>query len=292
MILSTVAFAAMLSLVKLARRELGAFEVMCWRAATSVPLALLLVWRSASAGSLRRLFRVQRKALLTARVVMGFCAMSSFYIAARGLSVADISIIHKLQPILIAVLAPWVLGAGERSSRGIWLALVAGIGGSALVLGPELSFGSGYAIAALVGTAASAGAHLAVRALGRTERASNIVLWFQLGVLGISVSVLLVRHGAVPLPPAHLVPHLCGIGVAATIGQALMTQAYAVEKASTVAAASYVAPLWGVASDLVIFRTAPEPSVWIGGTLIVAGGLLLLKATRQIQGREDEASDV
>ncbi len=280
MVLSTIAFAAMLSLVKLARRELPAFEVMCWRAATSVPLAVLLVWKS-HPGGLRGLFRVQRKALLTLRVVIGFCAMSSFYIAARGLSVADLSIIQKLQPILIAVLAPWVLGAKERSSGGIWLALIAGICGSALVLGPELSLGSGYAIAALVGTATSAGAHLAVRALGRTERASNIVLWFQLGVLGLSVAVLLGQHHRLPVPPLHLVPHLCGIGVAATIGQALMTQAYAVEKASTVAAASYVAPLWGVTSDLIIFRTVPGASVWLGGALIVCAGLLLVRATQR-----------
>ena len=49
------------------------------------------------------------KRLLATRIVVGFAAMTCFFTAAHGLAVADMSLIGRLQPLLIALLAPLFL---------------------------------------------------------------------------------------------------------------------------------------------------------------------------------------
>ena len=43
---------------------------------------------------------------MVVRCVLGFGAMTCFFTAAKGLSLADLSILAKLQPIVLAILAP------------------------------------------------------------------------------------------------------------------------------------------------------------------------------------------
>jgi drug/metabolite transporter (DMT)-like permease len=144
------------------------------------------------------------------------------------------------------------------------------------LLGPEFAVGSIFGLVAFAGAVFSAGAHVSVRALAADTRPETTVFWFQLGSLLLSIVLLVATTGSVPLPPNHLWPHLLGCGVAATLGQVLMTRAYAVDPAPLVAAASYVAPLWGVLGDLVLFAELPGLPVILGGTLVVAAGMLLL----------------
>ena len=76
-------------------------------------------------------------------------------------------------------------------------------------------------------------------------------------------------------------PYVLGIGVTATGGQLLMTQAYAEDRAAVVAAASYTTPLWGVIADLLIFDLIPGSLAIVGGVIIVAAGLVLIFAREQ-----------
>lgn len=271
MILASLAFTVMIGAVKVARREMTPFEVITWRCMISVPLALAFCWKPGIA--------IHNRAGMALRGLFGFGAMSCFFTAAGGLDLADLSIIGKLQPILIAIAAPLVLGAGERSRGLLWLVLLAGIGGSALVIGPDLQVGSMYGLWALGATAMSAGAHLAVRALGRTEEPHAVVFWLQVMVLVLSVGATVVTTGrAVSLPPAHLWPYLVGCGVTATVGQVLMTRAYKLDRAAPVAAASYTGPLFALVGDIVAFGRLPTVAVLLGGALVVGAGLVLVFA--------------
>jgi drug/metabolite transporter (DMT)-like permease len=146
-----------------------------------------------------------------------------------------------------------------------------------VLLGPEFAIGSVFGLWAIGGSVLSAGAHLAVRALRTDHRPETIVFWFQLGGTVLAVALLLLTMGRVPLPPAHLWPHLLGCGVAATFGQILMTRAYALDTAPVVAAGGYVGPLWGVLGDVMVFGTGPGLPVWVGGALVLAAGALLVR---------------
>jgi S-adenosylmethionine uptake transporter len=281
MMFATLAFTVMVALAKIAREELSALEVVCWRGTTSV---VLTFWLAKRVG-----LTVRRPGLLCVRILLGFAAMASFFTAVKGLSLADMGILTKLQPILVALIAPLALGAGERGGWMLAVAVVLGFSGTAVLLGPELAIGSVYGLWALTATVLSAGAHIAVRALGKDHHPEVVVFWFQLGASMLAMLILLAQTGEVPLPPSWLWPHLLGCGVAATVGQVLMTKAYAADPAPMVAAASYVGPLWGVAADLLVFGVWPSVSVWIGGGLVVAAGVMLL-SDRPDQEQESKSA--
>jgi drug/metabolite transporter (DMT)-like permease len=264
-------FAVMLALVKATRDQLGAFDLVFWRGLTAGIVAYALARHGA--GSIG----VQHWALLVVRTALGFAAMSCTFAAARGLGVGDLLLIGKLQPLLIAILAPVLLGEGERAGPWVWLMLAAGLAGGVMLVAPDLALGSIYGILALLGAVFAAGSKLGVRAIVREDDARVVVFYFQVGAMVLAIGALLVTEGRLPaLPPANLWPHIAGIGVTAAVGQVLMTQAYYHDNAAVVAAATYTAPIWGVLADIAVFATAPDWHVIAGGLLILGAGLLLV----------------
>lgn len=269
MVLATLGFTLMLACVKQARTELSTVEVMAWRGAVAVPLCW---WIARRHGGLR----LQRRRLFVVRAVIGFGAMFCAFTAARGLAVADLSFVWRMQPVFVAALAPLALGVGERPGRRTLLVLAGGLAGCALMFGPDLRLDRlGYAAVALAGAALSAAAHVSLRALGATERTTAVVFWFQAAVAGLALAACLATTGLPAAPPA-LLPYLIGSGVFATAAQILMTRAYALERASIVSAAGYLGPVWGLAIDLVAFARAPAPHELVGGAVIVAASAALL----------------
>lgn len=111
MVLASLLFTIMIGTVKIARQEMSPFAIMFWRAAFSLPLSLAFAWP--------RGLHMTNRAGMVLRGLFGFGAMACFFTAARGLTLADLTIISKLQPILVALSAPLALGAAERAHRNV-----------------------------------------------------------------------------------------------------------------------------------------------------------------------------
>ncbi len=266
-----VGFIAMFGFVKHARTELDALEVMAWRGILATPLVWLLARRKDPA------LRIHNKRVFSVRVVFGFVAMFCYFTAARGLAVADLSLVHKLQPVVVALLAPLFLGSIERPGWRIWVVVAFSLVGCTILLAPQLQLGSVWGLWALGGALSSGVAHLCLRKLGETDKPSVVVFWFQL-LLGVTAGLVFVltTKGARLLPPPHMWPVLLGVAIGAASGQLLMTMAYQRERASVVAAAGYVAPVWAVLVDLLIFGLWPTQHALLGGSMIVGAGLWLV----------------
>lgn len=284
MIAASLAFVVMTGLIQVARRELSGPEVVLWRGVLSVPL---LVWFARGGG-----LRLHNRRVFALRVLLGFGAMTGYAIAAKGLTLVDLTLLTKLRPIVIAVAAPVMLTQAERAGSKVWAVLIAGFAGCALILAPELSLGSAYGFWALASVACSAGAHLTLRRLGSTDNPQAIVFWFHVGVAILALLVMLATGEALRLPDVALLPVLGGIAVAATAGQLSMTRAYALERAPAVAAASYVAPVWALLGDVVAFGIWPGLNAWIGGALVIGPSLWLVwrgRVSRDAsRGRSDQ----
>jgi drug/metabolite transporter (DMT)-like permease len=264
-------FTVMFALVKATRDELGAFDLVFWRGLLAGVLAYVLA-RHGTGG-----VHVQYRGLLVVRTVLGFAAMSCSFAAAKGLGVGDILLIGKMQPLLIAILAPLLLGDSERAGPWIWVMLVAGLAGGILLVAPELALGSLYGVLALAGAVLAAGAKIGVRAIVREDDARVVVFYFQIGAAVLAAGAVALTEGRLPVwPPAHLWPHLFGIGVTAAVGQMLMTQAYVFDRAPVIAAATYTAPIWGIIADITIFGLVPDGLAIAGGLLILGSGMVLI----------------
>ncbi len=273
MALAAMVFTIMVVAVKVARESQSAVEVTAWRSLVAVPLVLALGKTSSLA--------VRRKGLVLVRCLLGFAAVYCFVTAAKDLSVANLSLLHKLQPIWVALLAPVFLGRQERAASGVWLALGLGLFGSALILEPGLSGVDASMLTpglwALSGALFSALAHVCLRALGRTENTRAVVFWFQFSLLPMSIIAIGIGPGSYHgLPSADLLLPLAVVGVTAVCGQLLMTQAYKLDRAARTAAASYTGPLWAYLVDYWLFDTVPHGSGLVGGLLVVGAGVYLI----------------
>lgn len=275
MVASGFMFTVMVSLVKVVRVELEPLSIMLWRSLIALPIAW--IWSGGLAAVDRR-----ARPWLAARSVLGFCAMFGFYYASSGVGVGELGFVSKLQPVLLAIFAPLLLGRSERVPVRLWGLIALSFIGVGVLMGPRLESASAFTelmsshgAMAIAACACSAIAHLCVRKMGAWVSAPLIVLYFQTFV-GIVAALWLLGHGRLALPSATWWPWLLGIGLTSTAGQLCLTQAYAQAKAARVSAMSYVSPIWGVLIDAIWFNVLPGPEIWIGGSLILVGGLGLL----------------
>lgn len=271
MIFATLGFVLMVAFVKVARREMATHEVIAWRGLAALPIA----WWFARG----QRFKMQQERLFALRCLLGGVAMVCVFSAARQLAVADLSLIWRMQPLFVAVIAPIALGAAEKSGRKVMWAMAGGLLGCAVLLGPQLD-GSGsltWGLVALAGAGISGAAHVCLRRLNETESSAVIVFWFQLIVTVVAGAVCIFTSGTpFPLPRVELLPYLIGAGVSAAAGQLLMTKAYSYDKATVVAVAGYMGPVWAVIIDLVAFSQAPSWEIIVGGLIIVGASAALM----------------
>ena len=281
MIVAALCFTLMVACVKSARAELGPFEIIFWRSVVGLPLMALAMGGAP--------WRIRNRRAFAARALFGVLAMTGYYTAAKGLDVADLSLLGRLQPLGVAALAPLALGRDERSGGAVWALLLVGLLGCGILLGPDLAVGNRYGLIALGGVVAGAAAHTSLRALGATDDPRSVVLGFQVAALLASGAGVLVRTGGPPsLPGVHLLPALLGVGVFALLGQLLLTRAYREDRAARVSAASHVSPLWAVLADLAFFGVVPGLHVLVGGGVVMT--VVLIPALRGLRAaRRDDA---
>ena len=269
MLLAALSFTLMVACVKAVRTELSPFDIVWWRGLVSVPLCALAVGRGP--------WRIQQRGWFAIRVLFGFAAMVGYYTAAGGLPVANLTLITRLQPFAIALVAPLLLGRQERPERRTWLLSVLGVAGCAILLAPEIETRNVAGLYALLTVGTSAVSHTALRALGPTERSQTVVFWFQLLVSLGALAWVLVRDGAFPvLPAAPLLPWLFGVGLFATLGQSLLARAYQLDRAALVAAASHASPVFAFVIDYLAFAHTPNWTTLLGGGVVLAAALLLV----------------
>ena len=276
MAVANLGFAGMAALVKVMDTHLPEQELVFWRAAFSLPLLVLLVLRA------RRGWLVKARATILLRSVFGFAAMMLFFWSLGRLTLGEAQMLIKLQPVWIALLAPFVLG--ERPGGLVWWCLGLALGGAGLVLGPSLTAGVlGVAgLAALGSSIFSALAHMQLRKLGRTDPPDLVVFNF--------TGLLLVFSGVLSIPVARAPeaghwPVLVGIALCAMAGQMFMTGAYRAAPAPLVAVVGYTAIPVAMFLDGVIWGTVPTLGSIVGGALIIASGVGLAYSHRPHEER-------
>lgn len=274
MILASAAFTTMTACTAIARAQMGGVDLVFWRALISLPI-LVVIGRGATLA-----VRHERGAFLL-RAVLGFAAMSSFYVAAGDVDLLTLALIMRLQPIIVTLAAPFVLDRSEYAGRGVVIAAMVGFVGSALLLAPDLRAGSWSVLFAVAAPVFSGFAHLALRKTAPHNPGAAIVFWFHVVMLPLALLTSGLEGRMVQLPPSGLVAAVLGIGVFAALGQLLMTRAYRVERAAVVATASYSGVLFSLLYDVWLFDRMPTLLALPGGTLVVASSLYLVIRARR-----------
>ncbi len=259
-------FSVMAVLVK-ALPRIPAQEKVFVRSALNVAftLALMARWRAPIVGRERR--------ALFLRGLLGYLALSCHFWALGTLPLADALVLHNISPLVVAILAPALLG--EPSGRGTIALAAAGLFGVALILRPEGRVPPLPGAVAVAGGVFSALAYMTIRSIGRREHPLTVVLYFPLVSAFFSLPPTLRQ---LVWPTAAEALALLGIGVATTLAQILLTAALRLERAAVASQVSYVGIVFGAAFGAALFGETPG---W--GT--VAGAALVVAATWRIAAR-------
>ncbi|MBM4091600.1 MAG: EamA/RhaT family transporter [Planctomycetes bacterium] len=178
--------------------------------------------------------RIWRPADLWARSIAGSLSMLCVFFSLTRLPVSVVVTLMNLAPIWVSAVT-WVLLPKTRS-KGVWVAVAAGIGGVVLVQQPQLEAGN---MAVLAPVASSVLLAIVMLALHRSQGVDARAVVFHFALIAFLVSGAVLGYAATRRTPvfstdAITVGMLLATGVAATSGQFFLTAAFASESPAKV----------------------------------------------------------
>ena len=270
MLISALAFALMAALVKEAG-QLGIplLQIIFVRALISVALSLIDIGR-AGVHPLG-----YRRALLFARWLSGFLALTGVFYALIHLSMAQATVLQYLHPVFTALLA--FLFLAERPTTATLACIALSLLGLACIVSPYWVASDATTaplwpvIAGLGGAFGSGVAYTLVRKLVTTEHPSVIVLYFP---LVCAPGTLLLGGADFVWPTAAGWWVLLGVGCFTQLGQLALTKAMQLDAASRVTSLSYVQIIFAAILGWLAFGEIPTQATLLGGGLILLGAIV------------------
>ncbi|RKZ49925.1 MAG: EamA/RhaT family transporter [Gammaproteobacteria bacterium] len=213
------------------------------------------------------------------RSVAGLAAMYCFFYAIAHLPLAEAVLLNFSSPIFTAIIA--LLWLGEEATRKLILAIFIGFAGICLILKPGMGILSTAALVGLVSAVFAALAMVTIRNLSKTEPTRRIVFYFSITATLIS-AVPMFWYWQTP----DLKPLLAMVfaGLAATLGQLLLTHGYSLAPAARVSPYSYNTIIFAAIYGWIFWSETPDILTLFGALLIICAGIitLLSRPTRSL----------
>ncbi|NVK32951.1 MAG: DMT family transporter [Rhodobacteraceae bacterium] len=271
-VLAGLLFAALSVCVKGLSGSIPLGEIVFFRSLFAlIPLAVFLWVRSELPSGLatrRPLGHLLRSAL-------GAAAMFTSFAAIARLPLAEATLLGYLAPIFTAIAGVFILS--ERMTTRRASAVIIGFSGILVLFWPELNGGQissdrllGYLLGLLTGVL-TALALITVRRLNRTESAGSIAFYF------ILTSMIC---GLATMPLGWVMPDLTGIvmlvmaGIFGGLAHIASTLAFRNAEASFLAPFDYLAIIWPLLADLLLFDQPISSAFIVALPLVLVGGAI------------------
>jgi drug/metabolite transporter (DMT)-like permease len=266
-LLASACFATMWAATRALPGSVGPFETVFFRGVVGTILgAAIHVVRGIP-------FRPQARVVLLVRSAAGALALLCTYgaIQTAGCEIATANMLLKTAPLWVVLMSRPVLG--ERPGARAKVALLVGLAGAALALGPShASERLGIALGLLSGVL-SAAAYLSVRWLASTDDPNTIVTCFA-AFLALATAPVVAAHVARDgLPDGRALALYLLIGTAGTSAQLFMTNAFRHASAAVVSISGLAEIGFTALLSIAIFHEAPTWNAAVGGGLAVAAGI-------------------
>lgn len=211
----------------------------------------------------------KRRWLLFLRGAVGTASLFAFFFALKRLPLADTVLIFQAHPLVVAALAPWLLGEKNRPIH--WLLLCLSLAGVALVVGPTGEGSWEGRLSIFVCCVLAGFVYILVRFLKRTEQTLTITFWFPaIAVLVTGPAFLLDLPGFTwtePSPRDWVFMVL--LAVTAILGQVLLTLGLGRVPAARGTAVSNLQVALALVYGIVFFAEFPGIVTITGAVLIV-----------------------
>lgn len=271
-ILSGLAFTLMSGLIKYLSEAIPLGQLVFFRSAFAlIPLLAFLFWQH----DFPRALKTKRIGGHLIRCSLGTIAMFTSFATLHLLPVAEATTLSYLSPVVIVILATFILK--EHVSARRWWGVALGLAGLLLMTLPSFSIkassqsllgiGCGLATAIFI-----AGALLQVRQLAMTgEKTGTITFYFAISstiVGGISY------FWGWQSPTFGQLILLISIGIVGGIAQLLMTLSFNYAEASALAPYEYLGILWAVIMGILFFAEVPTIAFWLATPFILLGAVV------------------
>ncbi|GAA6182728.1 DMT family transporter [Shimia sp. NS0008-38b] len=287
-VLSGFFFATMIVTVKLVSVAVPLGEIVFFRSAIAlVPLVAFLWLRQDFPSGLRS----QRPWLHVARSVFGAMATFTSFAAITRLSAAEATLLSYIAPVLLAVIAVALLG--ERLTIYRAGGLLLGLAGVFVLVWPELSsiylqdqigeeqrlIGMALGVTTAILTALSL---IVTRILTRTDSVGGIAFWFAVATAGAGLGTL---HFGWVIPDPKTFALLAAAGILGGCAHIAMTLAFRFAQATRLAPFEYIALIWLVLADLMIFGQSLSTAFFVALPLVLGGAVIAaVERTRKLPG--------
>jgi drug/metabolite transporter (DMT)-like permease len=269
-------FTTMDAVVKALPHLVPTVEIVTMRFTFAIPIALAAVWRMGAGWPTLASWKAN-----VPRGVLNVGSTLLFFIALRRLPFAEALTLGYLAPLMLALIAAFVLG--ERLRAGVIGAVSLGLCGVAVIAAGSLA-GSAAVSGDLVGIAAAFGSAVTyaannamLRSQAQRDAATSIVLIQQIVPVVVTLPVTATTWAT---PPALVWFALVLLGVLGVGGHFLLTWAYRRAQAGVLASVDYLALPYAALLGFFFFGEVPTPAVWVGAALIV-GACVLVTAVRR-----------
>ena len=285
LLLATTLFPIQDVIIKQLSGEFAVHQIVFWRGVFALPIVAAFAWFEGTLWPLK----LGSIPLQLARAAAGFCSYLVYYMALAAIGLAETAAITFSTPIFVTVFAMFFLG--EKIGVFRWLAIVIGLIGVVVIVQPGAGVFEPAAVLALLAAVAYATSIILTRKLGNRTNGGSMTLFTVCfficagGILGLVFSQLdvpsphpslafLFREWVEPTQQDWL--FLLALGGISGVGFFALSQAYRLAEASVVTPFEYTYLPWAVLWGWVFFGALPAVSTWIGLTLIVGAGLLIV----------------
>jgi drug/metabolite transporter (DMT)-like permease len=277
---STLAFSVVFASGKLLGGAVPSLQIVLIRYVSGFVVVAGLA--AAATPGLRLILATDRRLLHLLRAFCGAAGGGATIYAATHMPLADAASLGLTQGVFVVLLALFFLR--ERVAPGQWLATVLCLAGALIIIrgnasdvpvpaGP-IEFGLAPALA-LVGALLIAGEVVLIKVLVAREGAMTMLLYVNgFAALLLALPAALIWH---PIEVGQLAA-LCLLGPLAISGQFFNVRAYRIADAAFLAPFGYSALVFAGVIGWVFFGEAPTAASYLGAALIVAGGVLLVRA--------------
>lgn len=270
--------------IKLLSGDYALHQIVLVRSAVALMLTLIVIVPLEGGYHLLKTKNLKIHILRGLSVVV---ANMAFFTSLAAISLPEASAIFFVAPLFITALSVFFLGEQVGPKR--WAAVAVGLLGVVIMLRPGTDAFKVAALLPLGAAAAYAILQTLTRKIGFSEKASTMSFYIQLVFVVVCIAFgLVVGDGryaggdSVALnfllrawvwPPQSDFAIMVGLGIASGIGGYLVSQAYRVCEAATIAPFEYLALLLAIFWGVTIWGEWPDLYAWLGIALILFSGL-------------------
>jgi drug/metabolite transporter (DMT)-like permease len=226
--------------------------------------------------------------ILWVRSIAGSLSMVATFYALTRLPVSDVFTLTNVFPIWVALLS-WPM-LRQRPSPRVWICVVSGIAGVALIQQPYFTQGNLACLAALGASVFTAFAMLGLHQLRALDPLAIVVHFSGVALVFCTASFFLFeRHTLLPdLVTGPKLLMVLGVGVSATIGQLFLTKAYTWGQPMKVSVVGLTQIVFALLLDIVLFGHRVNTASLVGMGLVLVPTAWIM--THRLEGGAELAA--